>query len=252
LELGLYVESYGFASSFEQAGLRHLVTLVIHRYSATAAAAQFRIARRVEPNENAVKMLFAMLFVFWRVMQIITLIPTMGMLAWFVDHYVKANAMTPTTILVLFVVSVIALTWALFTLFAYHRSSTNALFVGLIDLAFVGAFIAAVWFLRGIAKADCTRISRDPNWDVNFGDLGSVSGPDFRVDTDKPCAMLKASFAFGIMNCIMFFFTAILAWMHGDRLSRHADRRYGYKDSHYRRHAHRSPRSSHSHHRVYV
>ena len=87
-------------------------------------------------------------FVFWRIFQIVTLIPTLGMLAWFVDGFNKANQLTPTSILVLFIVSVLALAWAIFTLFSYHRSSTNARFLALIDLAFVGAFIAAVYFLK--------------------------------------------------------------------------------------------------------
>lgn len=58
----------------------------------------------------------------------------MGMLAYFVDGYVKANQLTPNYILILFIVSVLALAWAIFTLFSYHRSSSNALFVAIIDL----------------------------------------------------------------------------------------------------------------------
>lgn len=58
----------------------------------------------------------------------------MGMLAYFVNGYVNANALTPNYILILFIVSVLALAWAIFTLFSYHRSSANALFVALIDL----------------------------------------------------------------------------------------------------------------------
>jgi hypothetical protein len=189
-------------------------------------------------------------------------IPTMGMLAWFVDGFVKANALTPNYILVLFIVSVLALAWALFTIFSYHRSSTNASFVALVDIGFVGAFIAGVWYLRHITAANCTSVTRDGDWTLYFGNLGSISGAAFDVRTNKPCAMLKACFAFGIMNCIMFFFTAVLAWMHG---SRPDDRRY--KDSrasshhhHDRRHhrsgsrhsRHSSRRSSHSRHRVYV
>lgn len=61
-------------------------------------------------------------------------IPTMGMLAYFVNGYVNANQLTPNYILILFIVSVLALAWAIFTLFSYHRSSSNALFVAIIDL----------------------------------------------------------------------------------------------------------------------
>jgi hypothetical protein len=200
-------------------------------------------------------MMFAIFFTFWRFMQIVTLIPTMGMLAWFVDGYVKRNELTPNYILVLFIVSVLALAWAIFTLFSYHRSSANAMFVAIVDLGFVGAFIAGVWYLRGITKVDCTNVSRDANWVITFGDLGSISGPDLDITTDKPCAMLKANFAFGIMNCIMFFFTAVLAWMHGDRLAPAVTEKRHHRETHYH-HNHRrrrsgSRRSSHSR-RVYV
>lgn len=56
------------------------------------------------------------------------------MLAYFVNGYVNDNVLTPNYILVLFIVSVLALAWAIFTLFLYHRSSANAKFVALIDL----------------------------------------------------------------------------------------------------------------------
>lgn len=79
-------------------------------------------------------MLFTIGFVFWRFLEIITLIPIVGMLAYFVNGYVNDNVLTPNYILVLFIVSVLALAWAIFTLFLYHRSSANAKFVALIDL----------------------------------------------------------------------------------------------------------------------
>src|SRR6478609_9157017 len=75
----------------------------------------------------------------------------MGMLAWFVNGFVKQNALTPDSILILFIVSVLALAWAIFTLFSYHRSSTNAHFVAFVDALFFGAFIAAVYYLRYVA-----------------------------------------------------------------------------------------------------
>lgn len=123
---------------------------------------------------------------------------------------------------------------------------------------FVGAFIAAVYYLRFIASADCTNIS-GTSYDVSFGIFGSFNGNGISVDTNKTCAMLKACFAFGIMNCIFFFFTAVLAWFHGDRVTK--DTRY-YRETHYSRRGHRRHssgsrhgsrrRSSHSHRRVYV
>ena len=201
--------------------------------------------------------MFAMFFAFWRIMEIITLIPAMGMLAWFVNGWNSANILTPPYVLVLFIVSVLALAWAMFTLFTYHRSSANALFVAFIDLCFVGAFIAGVYYLRWIGDADCSNVRRGDTHDLSLGIFGSASVNGITADIDKPCAMLKASWAFGIMNCIFFFFTAVLAFFHGGRLS--SDSRGGktyYRETHHHRHSHRGSRSpshrSHSHRRVYV
>lgn len=208
-------------------------------------------------------MLFAVFFAFWRLMQILTLIPTMGMLAWFVHGWVEANLLTPNYVLVLFIVSTLALAWSMWTLFSYHRSSSNSLAVSFVDLLFVGAFIGGVWCLRMMASADCVAVRAGDPVDVSFGPFGSAR-LNTTVDTtiNKTCAMLKACFAFGIMNCIMFFFTAVLAWFHGDRMSS-GDRTTYHRETHYHRHGHRGSRSphsrhsrhssrSHSHRRVYV
>ncbi|KAI1193474.1 hypothetical protein F5X97DRAFT_39731 [Nemania serpens] len=203
-------------------------------------------------------MFFAIFFALWRFLQIITLIPTIGLLAYFVDGYNNANALTPNTILVLFIVSVLAGAWAIFTLFSYHRSSTNAIFVAVVDLLFVGAFIGAVYALRFIADADCTRVVRGSAVDLSLGIFGSASLNGVDVQVDKSCAMLKASFAFGIINAILFFFTSVLACMHGDRMGAR-DRKTYVRETHSHRHSHRSsqaprsrPSSHHSHRRVYV
>ncbi|TLD26514.1 hypothetical protein PspLS_05226 [Pyricularia sp. CBS 133598] len=203
-------------------------------------------------------MFFAVFFAFWRIMQIITLIIIVGLLSWFVNGYVNNNLLTPNFILILFIVSVIALAWSIFTLFSYHRSSTNAQFVGIVDLLFVGAFIAGVYFLGFIARADCSSISTNEYYRFGLGDWVAVEGRGFAIRTDKPCAMLKASFAFGIMNCIFFLVTAVLAFMHGGRMSRKEDKYHSHRHSHRRhssrghsRHSHHSRRSSHSR-RTYV
>ena len=184
----------------------------------------------------------------------------MGMLSYFVHGYTSNNVLAPNFVLIMFIVSVLGLVWALFTLFSYHRSSSNARFVGLIDLCFLGAFIAAVYYLRFISGADCTHIVTGDRWDVSFGIFGSASINGFHVSANKTCAMLKASFAFGIMNCIFFSFTAVLAWFHGDRSEkeeyRHETRRHRSSSGHHHRHRsgsrHGSHRSSHSHSRGYV
>jgi len=137
-------------------------------------------------------------FIFWRIFQIITLIPTLGMLAWFVDWYNSRNLLTPVSILVLFIVSVLGAAWALGTLFLYTRAKHSAKFVAFVDLLFMGAFIGAVYELRGIADADCSNWQRNGSYSTDLG-LFTISGNSYGFDIDRQCAMLKASWAFGIM-----------------------------------------------------
>ncbi|AEO68105.1 uncharacterized protein THITE_2117482 [Thermothielavioides terrestris NRRL 8126] len=192
----------------------------------------------------------------------------MGMLAWFVNGYLNANLLTPTYILLLFIVSVLALAWAIFTLFSYHRSSSNARFVALVDLAFFGALIAGVYYQRFIAAVDCATVQPGSPVDIDLGIFGSASlriGTGLDVTIDKTCSMLKACFALGIMNVVFFFVTAVLAWIHGDRAVRE-ERRYvetrRVSHSRHRSHSHsrsrhgggsrHSSHSRHSHRRAYV
>ncbi|KAH8162453.1 hypothetical protein CIB48_g5771 [Xylaria polymorpha] len=169
-------------------------------------------------------MLFAIFFAFWRFLQIITLIPTIGLLAYFVDGYNKLNALTPTYILVLFIVSVLAGAWA--------------------DLHPI--LVPPILHKRDL------RIGHRPiirSVDVSLGIFGSASLNGVDVSVDKSCAMLKAAFAFGILNTIFFFFTAILAWMHGDRVSaRGGDEKTYVRENHSHRHSHRSSQAPHSRH----
>jgi sugar phosphate permease len=150
-------------------------------------------------------------FIFWRICEIVTLIPTLGMLAYFVHAYTSSNVLTPDFILVLFITSVLACAWAIATLFAYSRARHSGFFVAVIDLAFVGCFIAGVYLLRGIAKADCVNFTAGGFY-FDLGILGYVgrnSDNRWALNADKNCAMLKASFAFGIMNCVFFFLTFV-------------------------------------------
>lgn len=137
-------------------------------------------------------------FVFWRIFQIVTLIPTLGMLAWFVSWFDERNILTPRSILVLFIVSVLGAAWAMGTLFLYSRARHSAKFVAFVDLLFVGAFIGGVYCLRGITDADCTDVSRSGTYSQDLG-LFTISGDRFSLNVNRQCAMLKAAFAFGIM-----------------------------------------------------
>lgn len=195
-------------------------------------------------------MLFAVFFTFWRFLQIVTLIPTVGMLSYFVHGYTSHNILTPDYILILFIVSVLAVVWAICTLFSYHRSSSNARFVALIDMCFVGALIAGVYYQGFIANVSCVHVVSGSAADVRFGIFGTtVTIQGFDISVDKTCALVKTCFAFGIMNCVFFFFTAFLAWFHGDRADR--DKERYYEETRYRRSGSRrsgaAPRRSGSH-----
>ncbi|KAF2209305.1 hypothetical protein CERZMDRAFT_47288 [Cercospora zeae-maydis SCOH1-5] len=154
------------------------------------------------------------LFLSWRLFEIITLVPIVGMLGWFVNGFVDNNQLTPNFILVLFIVSVLALAWAVFTVISYLRARHDALFVALVDLAFVGALIAGVVELRGIRNADCANFTTGSLY-VDLGPFGYYgregSGNTFGVNVNKTCAMLKASWALAIINIIAFFVTFLLA-----------------------------------------
>ena len=156
--------------------------------------------------------------------------------AYFVNGYNKAHLLTPSYVLVLFIVSVLATAWALLTWVRRKSTRDSAIFAAFIDLCFVGAFIAGVYELRGIAKANCANFSGDGAFYVSLGPNGFDGSSPFSVDINKTCAMLKASFAFGIMNCIFFAITAfILLFLHRTR-----DREVVVKESYHRRRSHDS------------
>lgn len=147
------------------------------------------------------------------------------------------NLLTPASILTLFIVSILACAWALATLFRLGSTRRSALFVAFIDLCFVGALIAAVYELRGINHASCTNFRTAPIYVQigPFGYFGEQAGSGLAGNLNKNCSMLKASWAFGIMNIFFFFFTSILAvFLHRHqqtvvvkevRRSRHSSRR---------------------------
>ncbi|OQE22358.1 hypothetical protein PENSTE_c010G01431 [Penicillium steckii] len=187
-------------------------------------------------------------FIFNRLVEIVFLIPIIGMLAYFVDGYLKANILAPPYILVLFIVSVLAVFWCLDTLFRYSSTKRSAIFVCFVDLLFFGAFIAAVYQLRFIANADCGHWEGGSVW-VSLGPFGSYGAQSDKFDykLNKSCAMLKACFAMGIMEVVFFSWTAFWALFIHTRSDRVV-----VKETHVRRRSHSSRRghSSHgSHHR---
>lgn len=149
-------------------------------------------------------MLWALSFAFWRWLEIITLVPIIGMLGWFAHGYADMDTPPPASLLVLFVVSALALFWALVTIIVYGLIKHNASFTAFIDLCFVGTFIASVYEMRGIAKADCADFQ---HYVVSISFAHSSLA--YSGNIEQNCDMLKASFALGVLNTIFFFFTSV-------------------------------------------
>lgn len=154
-------------------------------------------------------MITSVLFFFTRLVQLVTTIPIWGLLAYFVSKYDKANQTPPAEILVLFIVAIIATVWALFTLIQSKRFGVLTLLTALVDLAITGGFIAGIYLLRGVRNADCVGGSAPIS--ISFGDNTASAGNSWGVRVSKHCAMFKASWALAILNCILFFFTALFA-----------------------------------------
>jgi len=197
-------------------------------------------------------MLPGILFTIWRIFEIVTLIPIIGMLSWFVHGYTVSNQLTPNAILVLFIVSVIAGVWAVVTLFAYGATKYNASFVAVVDLLIFGALIAGVYYLRGITNADCANWGSGNSHDLFlslgiFGSVGVQAQSPWALHINKNCAMLKASFALGIMNVIFFFVTFLILLMihreHGTMV--YSRRSRSRRHSRSPRRSYHSPRRSH-------
>lgn len=136
---------------------------------------------------------------------------------------------------VLFITSVLAAAWTIATLLRRKSTRRSAIFVSFIDLCFVGALIAGVYELRGITKADCANFQKSEGFYITLNNDGFSGNSPFSFTLNKSCAMLKAAFAFGIMNIIFFFITSfLLLFMH-----RRDDKEVVVKET-YRRRSHDS------------
>jgi hypothetical protein len=153
-------------------------------------------------------------FSFWRGLQLVSLIPIWGMLAYFVHRYDSAQSVAPNYILVPFIVALIATGWALLTFILFGHAAFPLL-VFIIDMAIVAGFIAGVVLLRWIRWWNCIDVSIP--FSVSFGNHGFSTGDQWAYYGSKDCMLLKSSWGLSIAEIIMFFFTALLALMiHND------------------------------------
>lgn len=169
-----------------------------------------------------------LLFPIIRTFQLITLIPIWGMLAWFVHQYSRNDQSTPAEILVLFIAALAGTAWGLVSFFQFHHSIGLSILVFVMDLIILGGLIAGVVLLRDVSDQDCTAVSvpiriswGDNSWSMNNGNGWDIS---FK----KSCMMLKSAWALGIVNCVLWFISALLALFIYRRNERIAIRDKGY------------------------
>jgi len=151
-------------------------------------------------------MLTGFIYLLTRLSQVLIIVPIIGMFGWMTHLYSSNNELTPTNILVLFIVSVLALFWVLATTLFYQRSKQESLIISLADVGIMAGFIAGVVLLRNAANSNC-----------NVGDtMGRIlSSTDsglfyhYGVPTSKACSLLKAGFALGIIEILQFAWTAV-------------------------------------------
>jgi H+/Cl- antiporter ClcA len=152
--------------------------------------------------------MIGVIFTLFRILEVLTLIPVWGMLAYFVNKYQPATP--PEQILFLFVVALLASVWAFLTMIVFHRAGWMPLYVAVVDLCFFGVLVGAV-----VVLAPWVRDTNCISWNgFFFNDAGWSPGV---LRTDKECAMLKASWGLGIADIILFFLTAVAAWVIWDR-----------------------------------
>jgi len=175
----------------------------------------------------------------------------MGMLAYFVNQYNMANQLTPTYILVLFIVSVLAVAYTLFTLFRIPSVRRNGFFVAFLDLCFMGALIAGVYELRGITSANCIAVDGGFSSSSTSNSF-TISYTDPTLTANKACSMLKAAFALGIINIIIFPVTALIAVSMNRRQDVEVKEVYRSRSHGSRRGHSRRRSSSHSRRQYYV
>jgi len=155
--------------------------------------------------------LHSALFSGLRILEILIAIPIIGMLGWFVNPYVQNHAVVPDNLLTLFIVSILACAWALVTAYQFHKyRDISGPFIAVIDLAFVGAWIAAIVLLRGISNANCGHLTVPIG--IQLGDHDYSGGSDLGYHLNKSCAMLKAAWILAIIDCVLFFITCVLSW----------------------------------------
>jgi len=106
-------------------------------------------------------------------------------------------------------VTLLATVWAITTLMMYRSMGWTPIYIAIVDICWFGVLIVGVVLLAPwIRGTDCV------HWE---GQSFSLSGSGISVNPGdltvaKQCMMLKSSWGLAILNIILFFASAVLAW----------------------------------------
>jgi len=160
-------------------------------------------------------MILQIILIISRIVQLIWLIPIIGMLSYLANGYVDQYLRVPTMIILLLIVSVFAALWVAITLLPWSRARRNGALVAFIDLVIFGLLIASVYQMRGLTLWNCKYAGEGDSQLISLGLVEYVGHMDYGYFPEslpivKTCSMLKASFAFGIMSVVFFFWTLVI------------------------------------------
>jgi hypothetical protein len=154
-------------------------------------------------------MAFGALFTFFRLVQILSLIPAFSLLTHFINLY--DHELTPTEILTLFIVTILAAAWALISLVVYRSMHWTPPYVWLVDVLFIGALMAGVILIDPyVSRGDCIDWTSGEGDEEEFEYYSKITHGS--IVLDRQCMMMKAAWGMSIANTVIFAVSAVLAW----------------------------------------
>ena len=163
-----------------------------------------------------------LLFSIIRVIQVVTLIPTWGILAWFIHQFNLTGTSPPDSVLVLFIATLVGTAWALASSLAVHLRRPHYLHIIIffVDVTILVALIAGVVTLFRVHGHDYAPLGVEfetlpfvmvtpSDWN---GDFDVYTGyAEFYSWIRRRFLMLRSVWALAILNCVLWFFSALLA-----------------------------------------
>ncbi|KAI5818052.1 hypothetical protein BZA77DRAFT_386417 [Pyronema omphalodes] len=154
-----------------------------------------------------------------RVLQILTLVPAWALMAAVLSWFQSSTHPTPASIVILFLILLLSSIWSFCILIAVLRAHNTALWITFWDILIVGGLIAGISITSNLANYECGAVIRTYYYTV---DGRRLSDPGFLI-SDQPqqqfwdkagnCALLKAAWGLALVNVLLFFGTALLAWL---------------------------------------